>query len=529
MRWDLTTPFHERQNKIVSFNPGAANPAAGGILGALYYWGTGPGKNGLTRIGQPYLRAWGPKVGLAYAFTPKTIGRASFGVSYYAYWFKFIHSTGSWVPSYGYQYTCQLPLPTTLLTPTLNWDNGPAACSYPQLPIINPSLLNNQGVNYIDQNDNRPPMIENVGAEVERELPGHVGLRVSYVGTFGHREYGSYGMNELPLQYLSLGNLLSLPYNSPQAIAAGIHSPYPGFSGSVAQALRPYPQYGGVTDFYAQAGSSNYNALQVNVQRHFGSFTFLGNFTWSQFLTKSDDPGFGQTQLYMKWQNSHSPYRNQVKSLAGFNDNGTGGNFPKYANLNWVWDVPVGRGKHWLHNTNRLADELLGNWRASAFQHYASAPPLTLQSGDSIPGMSPTPFPGGIWPIRNLGVPVLAPGVHGCGDVHPGIPGKNLYYNPAAFQHAGTITSGSTTTYIFGNTFQVDNARGCPYFQEDFAVDKIFPFHEGKWIDVGVMANNLFNRHTFISFQPNINNGAFGQFGGATFPRSIQLTAKIVF
>jgi len=42
-----------------------------------------------------------------------------------------------------------------------------------------------------------------------------VAIRVGYVGTMGHRLYGSYSLNELPLNYLSLGNLLNLPFNCP--------------------------------------------------------------------------------------------------------------------------------------------------------------------------------------------------------------------------------------------------------------------------------------------------------------------------
>ena len=95
LRWELTVPMHELQNKITSFAPGEPNPGAGGILGAVSYWGTGPGTNGESRIGDYYMKAFAPKIGLAYAFTPKTIGRASFGISYYAYWMKYISSTGA--------------------------------------------------------------------------------------------------------------------------------------------------------------------------------------------------------------------------------------------------------------------------------------------------------------------------------------------------------------------------------------------------------------------------------------------------
>src|SRR5437016_295340 len=105
--------------------------------------------------------------------------------------------------------------------------------------------------------------------------------------------------------------------------------------------------------------------------------------------------------------------------------------------------------------------------------------------------MSPTPSPGGIWPVVNPGVPLLAPGVHGCGDVHPGVPGKNLYLNPAAFSDPAPFT--------FGALMVPAQVRGCHYFNEDFGLDKIFPIRESKRIVFGVMFNNIFNRHQLVS------------------------------
>ena len=46
-------------------------------------------------------------------------------------------------------------------------------------------------------------------------------------------DYGKYG---------SLGDLLGADVYSPQAQAAGIPVPYTGFQGTVAQALRRFPQ-----------------------------------------------------------------------------------------------------------------------------------------------------------------------------------------------------------------------------------------------------------------------------------------------
>ena len=71
---------------------------------------------------------------------------------------------------------------------------------------------------------------------------------------------------------------------SPEALAAGIPLPYSGLTGSVAQALRPDPQFLNVTVGGAQIGNSTYHALQINAQAQFGDLTFLGNYTISKQL-----------------------------------------------------------------------------------------------------------------------------------------------------------------------------------------------------------------------------------------------------
>jgi hypothetical protein len=99
-----------------------------------------------------------------------------------------------------------------------------------------------------------------------------------------HGVWSSYDMNALPLSTLQYGSLLTQDINSAGAVAAGIPLPFPGFTGSVAQALRPYPQYLSVTNMGAQVGNSTYHAFQANVQKQVGDLTFLANFTTSKQL-----------------------------------------------------------------------------------------------------------------------------------------------------------------------------------------------------------------------------------------------------
>ena len=110
------------------------------------------------------------------------------------------------------------------------------------------------------------PYFQNWSFTIEREIVPRANIELTYLGTKGTRlGSGLVRLNELDPKYLSLGTLLSRPFNSPEAIAAGIVSPYTGFTGSVAQALRPYPQYLNLDNRSNPSGSSTYHAFQTQV------------------------------------------------------------------------------------------------------------------------------------------------------------------------------------------------------------------------------------------------------------------------
>src|SRR5262249_25226926 len=79
-----------------------------------------------------------------------------------------------------------------------------------------------------------------------------------------------YNMNDPKI--LSLGAAtLNSDINSPAARTAGITPPYPGFTGIVAQALRPYPQYQAIEYRDVPIGKSRYDSFQINVDKRFSS------------------------------------------------------------------------------------------------------------------------------------------------------------------------------------------------------------------------------------------------------------------
>jgi len=69
-------------HNISTFNPGLPNPAAGGILGAMEFAGSGPGRDGKSGFYQTRYNAFGPRLGVAYQLGSKTVIRAGGAIFY---------------------------------------------------------------------------------------------------------------------------------------------------------------------------------------------------------------------------------------------------------------------------------------------------------------------------------------------------------------------------------------------------------------------------------------------------------------
>ncbi len=81
-----------------------------------------------------------------------------------------------------------------------------------------------------------------------------------------------------------------------RASRAAFQAPFPNFSAdlgssaTVAQALKKYPQYTGITVVKQNTGHSNYNAFQARLQHQFrDGFSLLGSFTYAKQMTNAED------------------------------------------------------------------------------------------------------------------------------------------------------------------------------------------------------------------------------------------------
>ena len=217
------------------------NPAAGGRPGALIFAGFGPCRENRRPLTPPISwNNYAPRLGFAWPVTPNWVIRAGYGIGYFG---PSSAGTGS-IREYNVGFAADPGFQSTDqgITPAFVWDNGFPAFRRP--PAIDPGFQVGGNISLWDSNASEPSYTQSWHFTVQRQLaPGWL-LDTAYVASKGTRlNSGAINVNQVDPAFLPLGDLLRLPIENPAVATAGFAAPYPGFEGSLAQALRPFPQY----------------------------------------------------------------------------------------------------------------------------------------------------------------------------------------------------------------------------------------------------------------------------------------------
>ena len=508
LRYELPIYAVEDNGVMALLDPTRPNPGAGGLPGALTFFGNGPGRSGNFNIFGTYHKSISPRVSLAYEVNPKTVLRMGYGLfrSYPNY--GDLNNPNVLVFAPGFGATPSVASTNSGITPAFLLDEGFPASDI-TLPNTDPSLNNGGTVTWVNSSSNRPAFMQSWTLNVQRELPFNILLDAAYVGSHTTGLWtGLENINQTDPKYLSLGNLLYEDANSPAAAAAGIKVPYPGFEGSVAQALRPFPQYTTVYDFYQPTGFGVYHAFQLRLQKRFSNgLSFLGAYTISKNIGAIATNTFGSWFGAAGLTGIDNFNRKIEKSLVS-NDR------THILTFSWTYELPVGRGKRFLPNVNSVLNQLVGGWQFNAIQSYQSGTPIAVAGGGDIPLFGGGNRPNWVSSDVRSSVPM------GSFD-----PAKDVYLNINAFSQPGPFTFGNAPP-------RIPSVRGPASYAEDFSVFKKFYLKsESRYLEFRAEFFNLFNRVVFGSPSADLNNPAtFGQITSqANTPRVIQFGMKLIF
>jgi hypothetical protein len=186
---------------------------------------------------------------------------------------------------------------------------------------------------------------------IQRQIAHGTSIEIAYVGNRGNRLFVDRQYDPLPAQYLSTSPVRDTALVN--ALGASVANPFypllPGTSGlantttNVAQLLRPFPQFTGLT-ITGNQGYSWYHGLQTQVQKRFAhGYTISGGWTWSKYM---------DAESYL---NETDPRPERVISSQDRTHRFTSSG---------IWELPFGKGK------------LAGGWQVQGIYQYQVGAPL---------------------------------------------------------------------------------------------------------------------------------------------------------
>jgi hypothetical protein len=405
LRYNFFSPFKENHNSEDPFD--IAN--CGGYCG----------------IGTPFYHtnylSFDPRFSVAYApdeFHGKTVIRAGYGIYHGE-----VQLGDEDSPVVNVE-------PSTLLTSGIQSNGTTVQYSYPVAPSLTPSTglaltPRSMSLNHPDS------YVEQWTASIQQALAGQTALTLTYLGSHG-----------VHLFRRSYTNLINPATNT-----------------------RPLPQYPSEIDTKFNEGSSNFNALQVSVNRRFHNGFFLsGNYMYSHAL---DDGSVGAGDA------------DAPENIACFRCDYSSSDFDSRhsGTVSAVYDLPFGHGQRYL-NVGKAADLFVGGWSVNTL--------LLARAG----------FPINVTLNRNAAELPDGNNVDQRPNRVPGVPiylaSRSIahWLNPAAFSLPAVGSFGNLGKNI---------ATGPPLWQDDASIEKTFRVTKRNNVIFRTEAFNIFNRAQYGS------------------------------
>jgi hypothetical protein len=273
---------------------------------------------------------------------------------------------------------------------------------------------------------------------------------------------------------------------------------------------------------WSSIGNSSYNALQVNLRKQFSQgVQFDLNYTYSKSLditSAASRVGFavyGYTNIGLvgsRLANAFSP--NLARAPSDFD-------LTHQFNLDWVAELPFGKGRAFASNARGVTNAFIGNWQLSGIARWTSGFPFSVDGGQRWPTD---------WFLTAVGQMTSRPKTgtfKGNGTV-------NAFADPAAAQQDFTLP-------LPGQVGSRNVLRGDGYAGLDMSLVKNWkmPYHEAqsiqfRWEVFNVPNLTRFNAQsigsssllTSLTQQPN----SFGAYTSLlTQPRVMQFALRYEF
>jgi hypothetical protein len=258
--------------------------------------------------------------------------------------------------------------------------------------------------------------------------------------------------------------LLISRMNASGVIARGFTAPYASYAltNTLAQTLRPYPQFGSIPMRWAPLGNSWYDSLQAKLTKRYSSgLSLTAAFTWQKELVLGSEGGSVNDVFNRPLQKSFSPSSMPFVLVTGF-----------------TYRLPA-------VGPNRLVKALVRDWAFGGVLRYASGQPIAAPSAQNA--LSSLLFRG-TYANRVPGQPLFLKDL----NCHCIDPNKDFVLNPAAWSDPAAGQWGTAARYY-------NDYRSARRPDEELSLARTFRIHERVTFQIRAEFFNVFNRAYMVN------------------------------
>ncbi|HVN21582.1 MAG TPA: carboxypeptidase regulatory-like domain-containing protein [Dongiaceae bacterium] len=593
VRWEMQTPVTERNNNLSIWDPLGTPPftinsgynftnalLASGMTAAqaeqvvIPDWAArgafAPGAIEFVKTPQHRSRnatdyhPWNfaPRAGFAYQAMRSTVVRGSFGIFY----LPIGNNLGNYGDSPGLAYANKWTNAGALQG--INWRYGPGLStitnpwpqpSWQQFVFAHDSQVANleaaqhgSGTGGVITTSHMPREM-NWSFGIQHQLPHNWLVEATYAGNHSGDLQGLYYPSHFPKSLYNAASRGLYGYdpqnnNTPYFVVAspttGQILPGTGPTSDMqplALLEYQYPYFGPVNVQDANIGTSNFNSLNLRVQKRLSQgLQILANYTFSKLLDNvgsenqtSDPTQTGQGSLGKTFQSVDT-----INNIYGLSP----GDQTHRLTVFYNYQLPFGRGRHWMNSpqgVGHILEAVAGGWEISGISTWQSGTPISIGvNGTTVdnsldinyvtaslaPGATLDSIKGAAYANARS---TLCP--YSCST------DKNFdpKTHPVALNKSAISNNGVAQSFTYGTLPPILKLRNPSNWNTDLSIMKSFPVLSSdgsRYFQLRLEGANIFNHPGLAGYDTDVTHATFGMITGtANTERNVQISGRFVF